>query len=110
MLPPAVVLEVQRLLQQDVPYREIARRLGISRGTVGNIASGRRPLELRPPKLAAKNQPATITKPSRCRQGGGLVYEPCLLCAVRAYQARRDRLRRLFRTLAHPPITPRRAA
>lgn len=110
MLPTAVVLEVQRLLAQDVPYREIARRLGISRGTVGNIASGRRPLELRPAKRRSSEQVTTIAKPKRCPECGGLVYEPCLLCAVRAYQGRRDQLRRLLRTVAHPPTTPRRAA
>lgn len=45
MLPKGMVLEVERLLRErKLTQRAIAKLLGVSRGTVGNIARGRHPL------------------------------------------------------------------
>ncbi|MCC6491954.1 MAG: hypothetical protein IT424_02915 [Pirellulales bacterium] len=110
MLPQAIVMEVQRLLQeQQLSHRAIANKLGISRGTVGNIAHGRRGLNGRQPAqgTAIGLEPGAI--PRRCRGCGGLVYEPCLLCRARAYRSRRADLRRL-RGGGRPDRHPRRAA
>ena len=44
MLAPSVVEEIRRLLAEDtLSYRKIARLTGVSRGTIGAIASGKRP-------------------------------------------------------------------
>ena len=82
MITPALTDEVRRLLQcQNLSQRKIARQLGISRGTVNAIASGKR--ADRPPC-----RPEPILPPAgplaRCAGCGGLVQLPCLLCQVRA--------------------------
>ena len=63
--------------------RQIARRMGVSRGSVGAIASGRRPdYADRPAKTEdAWEQPSG--PPERCPGCGGLVFMPCVLCAAR---------------------------
>lgn len=89
MLPLAIVEEVQRLLDEDqLSQRKIAKKLNISRGTVGAIASGRRGIYGREPDpeqtvLCCFDQPA-----ERCVGCGGMVHKPCLLCSARTYQAR----------------------
>jgi hypothetical protein len=81
----AKVLEVQRLIKLgDLSFRKIARMVGIGRGTVGQIASGKRlawPDRVR----AADNRAYRHAGPiARCPECGGRVYIPCLLCHVRA--------------------------
>ncbi|HTQ37536.1 MAG TPA: helix-turn-helix domain-containing protein [Pirellulales bacterium] len=86
MLSLAKVDEVRRLLARgNISQRQIARDLGISRGSVAAIASGKRP-----------NYPVTIPNedidcslpPIRCQGCGGLVHAPCRLCRVRSLKAR----------------------
>ena len=81
MLSDAIVLETRRLLDENqLTWREIADRLGVSRSFVGNVSRGRRILRTMPIEEA---QEALAT---RCRHCGGLVYKPCLLCRSRAYR------------------------
>ena len=82
MLTLKVVLEVRRLLdEENSSHREIARRLGISRGTVAAIAHGRRGVHGReePPADVKESAP-----PARCPTCGGMVRMPCLVCYLRA--------------------------
>ena len=81
----AKVLEAQRLIQLGaLSYRKIARMVGLGRGTIGQIASGKRlawPDRVR----GADNRTHRNAGPaSRCPECGGRVYMPCLLCHVRA--------------------------
>ncbi len=89
MLKPALVAEVRRLLAEGkLSQRAIARRLGVSRGSVHAIARGKRP----------DRQPAEPLDevrwegpPARCPGCGGLVFLPCRACATRRAMARRRR-------------------
>jgi transcriptional regulator with XRE-family HTH domain len=81
MLAPAMVNEVQRLLTDgELSQRQIARLTGVSRGTVGSIASGKRPdyETLRRSEETDWEEPAG--PPERCPGCGGMVYMPCRLC------------------------------
>jgi transcriptional regulator with XRE-family HTH domain len=87
MLAPALVVQVQRLLEEGkLSQRSIARHLGISRGTVHVIASGQRPdYEV----MRRKEEPEESPQgpPQRCPICGGWVYLPCRACRVRENQA-----------------------
>jgi hypothetical protein len=88
MIAQAVVDEVRRLLLDEVlSQRKIARRLGISRGTVGAIAQGRRSDYSRSDECIGLLAPPG--PPRRCPGCGGLVQMPCLLCHIRAMKAAR---------------------
>jgi len=89
MIAPAVVQEVRRLLAKGrLSQRKIARLTGISRGTVGAIAAGKRP-DHGLLGRAAKDEFAAPTGPlQRCPGCGGMVYMPCRLCRTRALKAR----------------------
>jgi hypothetical protein len=77
MIAPHLFAHICRLLAEDtLSQREIARRVGVSRGTVDKIASGR--------DCERDDEPAEPTKPpQRCPICGALVYLPCLLCRMR---------------------------
>lgn len=82
MIAPSVVDEIRRLLAEGkYSQRRIARIAGVSRGTVGAIASGKR----RDYATRARDlEPEGPTgPPRRCPGCGGLVYLPCRLCHVR---------------------------
>ena len=90
MISPQIVAEVRRLLAEGKrSHREIARLTGISRGTVGAIASGRRP-EYEP--LEEDEGEGPTGPPRRCPNCGGLVFVPCRLCRVRKALAGKRRL------------------
>lgn len=83
LLDPTYIAEVKRLLATGaLSQRYIARLTGISRGTVGQIARGKRPdYPRRPPK-----PPKPVFEPGpprRCPRCGGMVLMPCLACRVR---------------------------
>jgi transcriptional regulator with XRE-family HTH domain len=84
MIAPSVVHEVKRLLAEGkLSQRKIARITGVSRGTVGAIASGKRrehEARARHPELELEEPTGP---PQRCPGCGGLVYLPCRLCHVR---------------------------
>jgi DNA-binding XRE family transcriptional regulator len=94
MATPAKVAEVRQLLAQgNISQRQIARFLGISRGTVGAIASGKRPdYSPKIPEL-----PLCLLPPVRCRGCGGYVHPPCRVCRLRNLRAQE-----LARVQAHP--------
>ena len=85
MIAPGVVDQVRRLLAEgELSQRKIAATAGISRGTVGAIAAGRRPdhdasAACRRGQLLPRSGP-----PRRCPGCGGMVYMPCRLCRLRA--------------------------
>lgn len=93
MIAPSVVQEVRRLLAEgELSQRRIARMTGISRGTVGAIAAGRRP-DYQSLRCAADDEfPQPTGPPQRCPGCGGMVYMPCRLCRTRALQAGASKL------------------
>jgi len=95
LIPQAIVDEVKRLLAEDqLSQRKIAARLSISRGSVSNIAHGRRP-----DYAARKRDDEPAFDPDapkvRCTQCGAMAVMPCLACRDRAATAGR----RKFSTL-----------
>ena len=81
MLAPATVGEIRLLLAEGgLSQREIARRLGVSRGSVNAIARGKR------------TDGADFVCPSgpveRCPGCGCMVQMPCLACRIRAMRER----------------------
>jgi len=106
MLHLSTVEEIRRLLEEGhLSQRKIALRLGVSRGIVGSIASGRRGLFGKSadddcPHHTAENRP-----PERCPGCGAMVYKPCILCGARAYHARQQLLRQNnLRPLCHRQV------
>jgi hypothetical protein len=92
MLSPLKVEEIRRLLARgNISQRQISRELGISRGTISAIASGKRPNY--PLKLPEEDIDCQLP-PVRCQGCGGLVYAPCRLCRVRGLKRREQALAR----------------
>jgi len=90
MLPTTLVLEIRRLLDlRELSQRAIALQVGVSRGIVAEMASGRRGDHGNDPELQSlrlsPNRELTI--PIRCPACGGLVYAPCRLCRAQAARA-----------------------
>jgi hypothetical protein len=106
MLSAALALEIRRLLDEGQhSQRAIARKLSVSRGTVANIAIGRRGLHgADEDRQGIGDEPAVAR---RCRGCGGMVYEPCLLCRAREYRRRIEGIRRLAREAANARWGPR---
>jgi transcriptional regulator with XRE-family HTH domain len=83
MIASETVAEVRRLLGEGKhSQREIARLMGISRGSISAIASGRRP-DYESLGQAEQEEWQPDGPPARCPGCGGMVYLPCLLCRVR---------------------------
>lgn len=85
MLAPAQVEVVRRLLAEgNRSHRQIAKLTGVSRGTIGAIASGkRRDRDPTPPEdFSLRHGPLV-----RCPECGGKVYSPCILCRIRRLKA-----------------------
>jgi hypothetical protein len=84
MITPAVVDEIRRMLREGrISQRGIARRAGVSRGTVNAIAQGKRSCSrVRQPRDDEGFVPPTGV-PVRCPGCGGRVQMPCLLCYIR---------------------------
>lgn len=98
MLPTALIMEVRRLLdRRELSYREISKRLGVSRGIIAAMAKGQRGDYGR--DVGEESQVTSphraLSSPTRCRECGGLVYAPCRLCQARAIEARTLATRRL---------------
>ena len=99
MLSVAVVEEIERLLAAgSLSQRGIARRMGVSRGSVNAIALGKRP----DPQTRRRTQedalPAPSGPPVRCPTCGGMVQMPCLACRLRALDESRRRPQRGIRS------------
>jgi transcriptional regulator with XRE-family HTH domain len=107
MLPLKCVEEIRRLLDEgELSQRKIATRLGVSRGTVGAIASGRRGLYGRESDSESPDADLELLPAERCPRCGGRVHMPCLLCRTRDYEARQRRI--TSKAASHP--SPRYAA
>ena len=93
MLSLAVIREACRLLDAgELSHRKIANQLGVSRGTIGALASGRRAVYGREPGTQGTALRCWDTPPERCRGCGATVFKPCLLCRAREYKARHQPL------------------
>lgn len=109
MIPRGMVDEIRRMLAGGAhSQRQIARMTGVSRATVGAIASGVRPdYPLRPPgdEFLMGHECGT---PKRCPGCGGRVFLPCRLCYVRRLKhndvARRRRRAWLVEYLSGPIV------
>lgn len=89
MIAQSVVEEVRRLLADGRwSQRTVAKMAGVSRGTVGSIASGKRPDPPQPREAWQEELDERAGPPRRCEVCGGLVYLPCRLCHVREVVAR----------------------
>jgi len=85
MLPEAKVREVRQLLsEKTLSQRRIAKIVGVSRGTVTAIASGKYTQNKRGPASVDDDYFAITGPAARCPGCGGNVYLPCRLCYVRA--------------------------
>lgn len=96
MIDKKIIAEAARLLLvHELSQRQIAARLGISRGTVLAISRQRRPLNLRRKKRAAKPRSKQQRRfvervtlraaqlPERCPACRNLVLLPCQACKSR---------------------------
>jgi hypothetical protein len=90
MIPTWRVTAIRNMLAEGVlSQRKIAEHVGVSRGTVGAIALGRRPdhedrRQACPGDSAAADAFSSPSRPpQRCPECGGMVEMPCLACRVR---------------------------
>jgi transcriptional regulator with XRE-family HTH domain len=83
MIALETIAEIRRLLaERKCSQREIARRLGVSRGSVVAIALGRRHCgDVSASRVEMVEEPCG--PPVRCPGCGAMVYLPCVLCHVR---------------------------
>lgn len=101
MISPKIIAEAARLLlARELSQRQIAARLGISRGTVLAVSRQRRSLNLRRVTRSAnprsKQQRRYIERvtlhaarlPERCPECRNLVLLPCQICASRKQRLR----------------------
>ncbi len=91
MIAPQIVTEIRRLLAVGgLSQRKIAERMGVCRGTVHAIASGRRPDYEPLPRTDDDEESAGPA--ARCPGCGGMVYLPCRLCRMRRTLAQKLRV------------------
>jgi hypothetical protein len=81
-LAAELVAEVKRLLAAHNSYRVIQRKTGVSRGTIGAIATGKRPdYKPREPHHREQGEPRVR---GWCGPCGVMVMMPCRACRARA--------------------------
>jgi hypothetical protein len=91
MLATALVQEIDRLVKQgQLSHRKIAMRLGVSRGTVNAIASGRRGLHGKDASSDDCDTSAALLPATRCSRCGYRIYAPCLICRTRDHRRRQQ--------------------
>jgi hypothetical protein len=106
MIEPELEEQVERLLAEGkLSYRKIARFTGVSRGTIGAIASGRRRIQPRRIFFWEDEPVIPDVPPQRCPQCGGMVYMPCRLCRTRKEMAKLPDARALIGP--HPNPLPK---
>jgi transcriptional regulator with XRE-family HTH domain len=106
MIAAHLVEQIEQLLAEGkLSQRKIARLTGVSRGTIGAIASGRR--QARPRRISLWEDELEVpdTPPQRCPGCGGMVYMPCRLCRTQKAIAtmpalREQKLARLMQQIA----------
>jgi hypothetical protein len=94
MISTDLARAAERLLAGGASQREVARQLGISRGTVATVAAGQWTGYARAADKQSADEP--LAPPVRCARCGGLVHPPCRLCRLRE-QLRRRRVRASWR-------------
>lgn len=94
MLTTSMVHEIDRLLKEgQLSQRKIAARLGVSRGIVGSIASGRRGLHGVDAAQADDDSASAFhSVPIRCPRCGYRVFDPCQVCRARDHQRRQRQM------------------
>ena len=84
MIAPSVVTQIEQLLAEgNLSQRKISKMTGVSRGTIGAIANGKRPDLSKPRKPWDEQYEEPAGPPQRCPSCGATVYLPCRLCRVR---------------------------
>lgn len=89
-VPVRDVIAIRNLIERGgMAQSEIAKVVGVSQGTVSRIATGRRSPEASglPKKPQGSNVPRR-GKPQRCPTCRGMVFMPCVLCAVAEFNQR----------------------
>jgi len=82
MIDAEIIEQVERLLVLGRhSYRAIARMAGVSRGTVGAVAAGKRSSDDQWKRTPMEIEPMGPTR--RCPTCGGKVQMPCRLCQTR---------------------------
>ncbi len=88
MIAADLIAEIQRLLAEGkLSQRKIAKLTGVSRGTIGAVASGKRQLQEREADCWEAGLEPQPGPPQHCPGCGGLVYLPCRLCRTREFLA-----------------------
>lgn len=89
MLPPAIIREIKLLLEEGHhSRREIAERIGVSRGSVTAVAKSKRKVDdylQQVPKI----KPKPLGTPRRCPSCDAVVQMPCKLCQTRELMFRK---------------------
>lgn len=86
MLTNSTIEAARQLLSEGkLSRREIADKLGISRGSVNSIFNGTLTTHDERPRVA-DGDPLETGPIERCATCGGRVYMPCRLCAVRSWK------------------------
>lgn len=85
MLPQAIIDEAMRLIATGLSQRKVASQLGISRGVVGDLASGKRQPHGRDDS-PSKLQPRVVQPLRRCKKCGMTVSFPCVACRAKLYR------------------------
>jgi len=85
MIPPKTIAEIERMLAEDqLSQRGIARRFGVSRGKVNEIALGRRPDYEALAEEDRLREALVPKKPHRrCPECRVKVLMPCVACRAR---------------------------
>jgi transcriptional regulator with XRE-family HTH domain len=84
MIEREVINDVKRLLAEgSYSQRKIADMTGVSRSTVGAIATGKRRDHDARANASDLELETSTGPPRRCPGCGGLVFMPCRLCHVR---------------------------
>ena len=89
MIADEIVREICLLLSEGcLSQRTIARRMGVSRGTVCAVARGKRTEDFSRIRAAGIHFSHPAGRAVRCPDCGGLVQMPCLACYLRRSRRR----------------------
>jgi hypothetical protein len=77
MYDQTVVNQIEELLSTQLTFREIAAKMGVSRGTVARVNRGR-------PRMYGQTLPEPAP-PQRCPECRNLVSPPCRICLARRH-------------------------
>jgi len=82
MIAEAKIREAELMLARGkMSQREIAKRTGLSRGTISSIAGGTRKIQVKTVDLNMPQEPEG--PPVRCSGCGAMAQMPCVLCHLK---------------------------